>query len=87
MADWKDPKDEDAVRSACKTIADKCEEVAKKNRAILPFKCANYSSRDQNPLVTYGEANLLKLKEIALKYDPEEVFQKLQNGGWFVART
>ena len=87
MADWKGPNDEEAVRAACKVIVDKCEEVSKKNGTYLPFKYANYSSRDQNPLSTYGEENLRKLKEIALKFDPEEVFQKLQNGGWLVSMT
>jgi hypothetical protein len=87
MADWKDPAAETSVRKACKIIADKCEEVSKKNGTYLPFKYANYSSRDQNPLASYGEKNLQKLKEIALKYDPEAVFQRLQNGGWLVSRA
>lgn len=41
--------------------------------------------RDQNPLASYGNETLEKLKEIAGKYDPEGVFQTLQNGGWLLS--
>jgi len=75
------------VRKAACMIADKVEEVSKKNGTYLPFQYANYSSRDQNPLASYGADNLAKLKAIALKYDPEQVFQLLQNGGWLVSRA
>jgi len=30
---------------------------------------------------------LKKLKDIALKYDPEEVFQTLQYDGWLVCKA
>jgi hypothetical protein len=53
----------------------------------VPYKYSNYSSRDQDPLASYGEENLGKLKEIAGRYDPEGVFQVLQNGGWLVSRA
>jgi hypothetical protein len=44
----------------------------------------NDASRDQNPIASYGAANVQKLKEIAEKYDPEKVFQNLQNGGFLL---
>lgn len=87
MADWKNAHDTDVVRASCKAIVDKCEEISKRNGTYLPFRYANYASVDQNPLSTYGADNLQKLKDIALKYDPDGVFQKLQNGGWLVSRT
>jgi hypothetical protein len=87
MADWKNAKDGETVRKSVRTIVDKGEKIAKKNGIYIPFKYANYASRDQNPLGSYGAENLAKLKEIALKYDSEEVFQKLQNGGWLVSRA
>ena len=87
MADWKNHKDEETVCRSLRTIVDKGEEISKKNGTYIPFKYANYASRDQNPLASYGPENLAKLKEIALKYDAEEVFQKQQNGGWLLSRT
>lgn len=85
MADWKNASDEPFVRDSLKKIIDAAESVSKKNGTYLPFRYSNYSSRDQDPLSSYGQGNLQKLKDIAKKYDPEAVFQKLQNGGWLVS--
>jgi hypothetical protein len=87
MADWKHEKDEVRVRSACREICEAAETTAKRNGTDIPFVYANYASRDQNPLASYGEANLAKLKEIAGKYDPQGVFQTLQNGGWLLSKA
>lgn len=87
MADWKHAKDEDIVREACREITETAERVAKKNGTYLPFVYSNYASRDQNPLASYGAENLAKLREIALRYDPQQIFQKLQNGGWLLSRA
>lgn len=87
MADWKHAKDEVRVRSACREICGIAESTAKANGTYLPFVYANYASRDQNPLRSYGTENLAKLKEIARRFDPEGVFQKLQNGGWLLSRA
>jgi len=40
----------------------------------------NYASQFQNVVASYGEENKKKLKSVAAKYDPKEVFQKLQPG-------
>ncbi|KAJ5781184.1 hypothetical protein N7457_006344 [Penicillium paradoxum] len=87
MADYLNIADEERVRASVKKIVDVVEETAKKENAWLPFKYSNYSSRDQDPLASYGEENLAALREIAAKYDPEEVFQVLQNGGWLLSRA
>ncbi|KAL2814270.1 hypothetical protein BJX63DRAFT_442530 [Aspergillus granulosus] len=75
------------VRASVKKIIDVVEETAKSEGAWLPFKYSNYCSRDQDPLASYGEGNLSRLRRIAGKYDPEGVFQVLQNGGWLVSRA
>ncbi|KAL3443452.1 hypothetical protein BJX65DRAFT_298249 [Aspergillus insuetus] len=90
MADYADTlseADEARVRASVKRIVDVVEETAKSDGVWVPYKYSNYSSRDQDPLASYGEENLGKLKEIAAKYDPERVFQVLQNGGWLVSRA
>jgi hypothetical protein len=87
MADWKNPEDEELVRNSVRKILDTAEKVSKKNGTYLPFVYANYASRDQDPLASYGTENLGKLKDIAKKYDPEAVFQTLQNGGWLVSKA
>ncbi|KAF2271689.1 uncharacterized protein EI97DRAFT_387396, partial [Westerdykella ornata] len=47
----------------------------------------NDASRDQNPLASYPEANLSRLREIAQKYDPGRVFQVLQNDGFLLSKA
>ncbi|GLB13082.1 hypothetical protein AtubIFM61612_000481 [Aspergillus tubingensis] len=87
MADWKHAKDEDRVREAVRKIVDVAEATAKQAGAYLPYRYSNYASRDQDPLSSYGSENLARLKSIAAKYDPDEVFQKLQNGGWLLSKV
>ncbi|GKZ16881.1 hypothetical protein AbraIFM66951_006374 [Aspergillus brasiliensis] len=87
MADWKNAEDEDRVREAVRKIVDVAEATAKQVGAYLPYRYSNYASRDQDPLSSYGAENIARLKSIAAKYDPEGVFQKLQNGGWLLSKV
>ena len=87
MADWEHAKDEAEMREACRKIVDTAESTAKKNGTHIPFIYSNYAARDQDPLASYGAKNLAKLRDIAHKYDPTDVFQTLQNGGWLVSKA
>lgn len=87
MADWSSPEDEPIMREACRAVIKRAEEVAKRNETYLPFVYSNYASHDQDPLASYGAENLQKLKDIASKYDPQHVFQRLQYNGWLVSKT
>lgn len=49
---------------------------------LLEWRYLNFAGKTQNPLATYGEANIRLMKEVAAKYDPEQVFQKLCPGGF-----
>ena len=46
------------------------------------WQYVNYAYADQDPIGSYGEANIEYLKTISKKYDPQQVFQKLAPGGW-----
>jgi hypothetical protein len=50
----------------------------------LRYRFANDAYREQDALASYGEGNLRKLISISRKYDPAEVFQRQQNGGWLI---
>ena len=41
-----------------------------------------YAYQTQNPLPGYGQKNLKKLRQVAKKYDPRGVFQKMVPGGF-----
>lgn len=53
----------------------------------LDWEYINYADESQDPLATYGRENVQKLREVALKYDPEQVFQKLCRGGFKITST
>jgi FAD/FMN-containing dehydrogenase len=36
---------------------------------------------------SYGEDNVEKLKDVAAKYDPDGVFQQLQNDGFLLRKV
>lgn len=44
------------------------------------FIYQNYAAKGQDVFEGYGEGNKRRLVEISEKYDPEQVFQKLQPG-------
>ncbi len=53
----------------------------------MPFLFMNDASRDQNPLASYGSESLARLKGVSKRYDPSQIFQALQNGGFLLSRT
>ncbi|KAI1178838.1 FAD-binding domain-containing protein [Nemania sp. FL0916] len=87
VIDWRDAKDDDLVRSIAIETCDAWKTLGQERGSYLPYIFMNDSSRDQNPLAAYGPENLAKLRHIALKYDPEQLFQRLQNGGFLLSKA
>lgn len=58
------------------------QEYAESIDGMLEWRYANYADKSQNPLASYGEQGVAKLKAAAAKYDPGQVFQKLCPGGF-----
>ncbi|KAI4662457.1 uncharacterized protein J4E79_004747 [Alternaria viburni] len=76
---WKNKEDDERVLKANANIVRKMEAEAKRRDMVNDYIYMNYASQFQNVVESYGEsAN--KLRAIARKYDPTEVFQKLQPG-------
>jgi hypothetical protein len=44
----------------------------------------NFARGSQNVLASYGAENVRRMQEAVTKYDPEGVFQRLQNGGFLL---
>ena len=51
------------------------------------FTYLNYAASSQDPLASYGDANVRFLKHVAKKYDPHGVFQTLMPGGFKISKT
>lgn len=52
-----------------------------------PFIYLNYAGEFQDPLGSYGKANVAKIAALSAKYDPKGVFQKLVPGGYKIAKA
>ncbi|KUI65220.1 Bifunctional solanapyrone synthase [Cytospora mali] len=50
----------------------------------LPWIYLNYADKSQEVLASYGGENVRRMKDVAAKYDPLQVFQKLCPGGFKV---
>ena len=77
---WASADDDDAVISAYTGWLEAAKAKAQERSLWQPYVYMNYASVVQNPIVSYGQSNVARLKETARKYDPEGVFQVLQPG-------
>lgn len=75
------------VRSVSIQTTDKWRTLSQARNLDIDFIYMNDASRDQNPIASYGAANVAQLKSIALLYDPDEVFQNLQNDGFLLRKV
>ncbi len=87
LIDWEKASDDVKARSASIATTDAWEKLSKERGLDISFRYMNDASRDQNPLATYPQDNIIKLKAISAKYDPSQVFQKLQNSGFLLSRV
>lgn len=51
---------------------------------LLEWIYLNYADKSQAVLASYGEKNVAFMKEVATKYDPQQVFRRLCPGGFKV---
>jgi hypothetical protein len=84
LVDWTDAADDAEVRAVPIAVTEAWKQQSEQRGLDIPFIFTNDASRDQNPIASYGAANVQKLKEIAEKYDPGKVFQNQQNEGFLL---
>ncbi|KAH7092319.1 hypothetical protein FB567DRAFT_557838 [Paraphoma chrysanthemicola] len=77
---WLKEEDDEAVMTFVKKLHGLAIEEGKRRGLYTDYVYMNYASAHQDVLKGYGEENYEKLRAIAAKHDPEEVFQKLRNG-------
>lgn len=87
IVDWEGEENDVLARSVSADTVALYEELATQRGINLEFIFMNDASRDQNPLASYGSESVERLRCIALEYDPEQVFQRLQNGGFLLSRA
>lgn len=77
---WNQAKDDEAVYKVASDILSATKEESVRRGASSDYVYMNYASQFQDVVSSYGSANKAKLQSISRKYDPQQVFQKLQPG-------
>lgn len=79
---WADKKDDERMTTFMKKALKRIEQNAETRGQLIPFIYWNYSFSHQDPLRSYGEENVRKLREASKKYDPKGLFQVACAGGF-----
>lgn len=77
---WEDVSDDGRILSFSSTIAEKVKVEAQSKGLDNDYIYINYASQSEDPIASYGSANVKKLKDISMKYDPTSVFINLMLG-------
>lgn len=77
---WDNEADDKGIIKAISEMMDKITAEANASNKFNEYIYMNYASQFQSVVESYGAANHERLVQIARKYDPHEVFQKLQPG-------
>jgi len=85
-AAWNDATDESKYHHVINNVIQIVKAEAKKRGLDNDFMYLNYASEYQDPIGSYGAANKARLQSISKKYDPTQVFQHLQPGGFKVTK-
>lgn len=75
-----DERYDDEVIATQQCLLRKIRAEAEKRNLYHPFLFANYAGRFQDVMGSYGSKNAQFLSEMARVYDPEQIFQHLQQG-------
>jgi Berberine and berberine like len=77
---WSNATDDTRIFTAARNIINKSVALSKTLNVDHPFIYQNYAALEQDVFNSYGSANKERLLHIRSKYDPEQVFVKLQPG-------
>ena len=82
-AEWYDDGKDAAIHEALVEISERVQTAAKK-RDLLSYLSMTFANKAQNVMRSYGVDNVKRMKDTAARYDPEGLFQNLQNGGFLL---
>lgn len=71
---WENADDDDRMNAFAQVWVKKSTATTKDTGKHHPWLYINYASTDQDPFLSYGEANLQKLRRIQREIDPQGVF-------------
>tara|TARA_R110002003_G_scaffold32_8_gene1968 strand:+ start:15093 stop:15350 length:258 start_codon:yes stop_codon:yes gene_type:complete len=68
------------------TLVQRIKAAAAVAGKVLEFEFMNDGNFAQSPLRSYGVESVAYMREVAKKYDPDGVFQRLQNDGFLLLK-
>jgi hypothetical protein len=77
---WANAADDAAILKFFSTIIKQVKAEAKSKGVDNEYIYMNYASQFEDPISSYGAANVARLRAISKKYDPQQVFQLLHPG-------
>lgn len=77
---WTNAADDDRVNRFVDTLFKRTAAEAQKRGLASKYIYMNYASKYQDVIASYGSANKARLQSVAQKYDPSQVYQRLQPG-------
>ncbi|KAI1348041.1 hypothetical protein F5Y01DRAFT_328885 [Xylaria sp. FL0043] len=86
-AEWPEDDQDEVARQAVSTMVNAVQDLARASGHLLQYLCMNFADSTQDVLSSYGLANLQLLRNVAAQYDPEGVFQNLQNDGFLLRKV
>ncbi|RAL04565.1 FAD-binding oxidoreductase [Aspergillus ibericus CBS 121593] len=85
--EWPTGIDDSIAQAAVETMSARVEILAREKELLLDFKCMTFATGSQRVLGGYGAENVKRMQDVAGKYDPEGVFQRLQFGGFLLGNS
>ena len=79
---WDESKDDKLVKMTTRLAVEQIEAAARANGTEHRYRYLNYYQEWQSPFEGYGPENLLFLKGVSRKYDPDRLFQRGCIGGF-----
>ncbi|CAK3852891.1 Bifunctional solanapyrone synthase [Lecanosticta acicola] len=84
---WKGAEQDELFESQAAWLRAEVSKYAESIGADNEFLYLNYADIAQKPLESYGAENVAKIRKVAAKYDPEEVFQRMMPGGFKISKV
>ncbi|KAI4173898.1 MAG: hypothetical protein LQ343_002666 [Gyalolechia ehrenbergii] len=79
---WTNATDDPLINTAARKIWQQADELALKMGVKRDWIYLNYAAEDQDPIGSYGEENVRRLREASRKFDPTGLFQRNVPGGF-----
>lgn len=84
---WIEASEDELARIQIRELISGIENAAQARGLFSDFKFMNDASYIQSPLRSYGNESLALLNAARQSWDAEDVFQRLQNGGFLLSRA